>query len=128
MADPLNVTHWPVYVNPVSGGALAKLKNRLDIMEREIAHLRTAVIDMRNGIKRGDSRLLTGGVMNSRNWALSVVMSHCYVQTILGEGAPGSSGFKGQGMMTPLPQYQSETLFQRAGKIGAAEGFRDRKA
>jgi hypothetical protein len=76
-----------------------KLKSRLDVMERELNHLRTAIHDMRNAINRVDQRLLTSGVMNSRNWSLSVVMSHCYAQSLLGAGAPGSSGFPG--MATP---------------------------
>ena len=124
MADRIGVTKYPVSVTPVSGVPLTRLKQRLDVMEREVNHLRTAVADMKNGINRGDNRLLTSGVMNSRNWALSVVMSHTYIQSILGGGAPNSSGFPGQA--TPLPWFQAEILFARAGKAGAEDGTRDR--
>jgi hypothetical protein len=126
MTDRIGVTKYPVSVAPVAGVALTRLKSRLDIMERELNHLRIAIADMRNGINRGDNRLLTSGVMNSRNWALSLAMSHCYIQTILGEGVSRSSGFPGQA--TPLPEFQSETLFARAGRAGAEDGARDRKA
>lgn len=124
--DRIGVTKYPVSVTPVKGAALAKLKQRLDVMDRELDHLRTAIADMRNGIARGDSRLLTDGVMNSRNWTLSVVMSHCYVQAMFGANAKGSSGFPGQA--TPLPGFQAETLFARAGRVGSEDGERDRKA
>jgi hypothetical protein len=124
MTDRIGVLKYPVSVTPVSGNALVKLKSRIDLMERELNHLRTAIHDMRNGISRGDNRLLTSGVMNSRNWTLSVVMSHSYIQSILGSGAPGSSGFPGQA--TPLPGFQAETLYRRASVAGYEDGARDR--
>jgi hypothetical protein len=43
-----------------------RLKARLDVMEREVEHMRTAVRDMKNALARRDNRLLTSGVMNSR--------------------------------------------------------------
>jgi hypothetical protein len=125
MSDPLNVAHWPVHVTPVTGAALTKLRARLDVLEREAQHLRTAAQDMLNGLTRNDSRLLTNGVMNGRNWALSVVVSQCYVQNILGKDAPGSSGFPGQ--LSPWPYIQSTTLYGRAAKLGAEMGVRDQK-
>jgi hypothetical protein len=88
--------------------------------------LRTAAQDMRNGLLRNDSRLLTSGVMNARNWALSVAVSQSYIQNILGSNAPGSSGFTGQGQLSPMPYIQSTTLYGRAAKLGAEEGQRDR--
>jgi hypothetical protein len=94
------------------------------VLERECQHLRTAAQDMRNGLSRGDTRLLTSGVMNGRNWGLSVVVSQCYVQNILGKNAPGSSGFPGQ--LSPMPYLQSITLYGRAAKLGAEMGVQDR--
>jgi hypothetical protein len=125
MADRLNVSLYPVSVTPVNGRALDHLKHRLDVMEREVRHLMTAVADMRNGLNRKDNRLLTSGVMNSRNWALSVAMSHCYIQGILGAGA-GKPGFPGAG--TTNPGIQTEILFGRAAKAGSEDGTRDGKA
>jgi hypothetical protein len=123
MVDRLGVLKYPVNVSPVSGAALAKLKQRLDTMEREVHHLQIAVGNMKKALARGDNRLLTDGVMDSRNWTLSVVMSHCYVQTILGANA-GSSGFPG--MATTIPTIQSEILFPRAVQAGCEDGKRDR--
>jgi hypothetical protein len=65
MADRIGVLKYPVSVTPVGGVALTRLKQRLDIMEREVNHLKTAVADMKAGLNRGG--LLTSGVMNSRN-------------------------------------------------------------
>jgi hypothetical protein len=124
MKDPIGVLKFPVSVTPVSGLAEVRLKERLDLMERELAHVHTAIKDIRNGLRQGDTRLLTSGVMNSRNWTLSIVVSHCFIQTLLGSNAPGSSGFPGQA--TPLPGYQAETLFARAGREGHAQGLRAR--
>ena len=125
MTDRLGVNKYPVNVTPVSGAVLVRLKQRLDVMEREARHLMTAVADMKNGLARNDQTLLTGGVMNSRNWTLSVVMSHCYIQAILGKNA-GSSATPG--MATTLPWFQAETLFARASKAGNDDGARDMNA
>lgn len=124
MADRIGVLKYPVKVTPVSGTALVQLRKRLDVMEREAEHLRIAVKDMKNGLSRNDNRLLTSGVMNSRNWSLSVVMSHCYVQNLLGADSHGSSGTPG--MLTPSASFQGEILFQRAAKAGIEDGYRDR--
>lgn len=124
MADRIGVLKFPVRVSPVGGNARLQLRKRLDVMEREAQHLVTAIKDMKNGLDRSDNRLLTSGVMNSRNWTLSLVMSHCYVQNLLGEGSNGSSGFPG--MLSPSASYQSLVLFERAAKAGTEDGYRDR--
>ncbi len=125
MIDRLGVTKFPVNVTPVSGAALVRLKQRLDVMEREARHLMTAVADMKNGLARNDQTLLTGGVMNSRNWTLSVVMSHCYIQAILGKNAGASAT---PGMSTTYPWIQADLLFARASKAGNDDGARDMNA
>ena len=124
MSDPLNVGRWPVSVTPVKGAALAKLKARLEVLEREAQHVQIAARDMLNGLARNDTKLLTSGIMNGRNWALSVCMSQCYIQNILGKDAPGSSGFAGQ--LSPMPSLQSITLYGRAAKLGVDLGTQDR--
>ena len=126
MADRIGVTKYPVSVSFVGALALTHLKTRLDVMEREVRHLATAVADMKNAVQRNDQRLLASGVMNSRNWTLSLVISHCYIQTLLGGNAPGSSGFAGQA--TPMPTIQSGILFNRAANAGVEDGVRDRRA
>lgn len=123
MTDRIGVLKYPVNVTPVAGLPKDRLMRRLEIMEREIDHLKTAVADMRHGLLRSDSRLLTSGVMNSRNWTLSVVMSHCYAQAILGAGA-GPAGTPG--MATTIPSAQAAILFPRAAQAGVEDGTRDR--
>lgn len=124
MSDRLGVGSFPVRVAPVTGLPLSRLKKRLDVMEREVQHLATAVKDMKNGVARNDNRLLTSGVMNSRNWSLSIVMSHCYVQNLLGAGSNTGSGFAGQ--LTPWAALQSKSMFQNAAMFGTEDGERDR--
>jgi hypothetical protein len=77
---------------------------------------------MKNGLARNDNRLLTSGVMNSRNWTLSAVMSHCYVQNLLGADATGGI-FAGQ---VTSPTIQGLTLFRLAVLAGVDDGARDR--
>jgi hypothetical protein len=123
MADRLGVTKVAVSVTPVSGVALTELKNRLSLMEREIRHLRTAISDIQNGIDGRDNRLLTSGVMNSRNWTLSLVLSHCYVQSVLeGRSLRTSTGVG----FNPLVDYELESLFKRAVNAGLEDGKRAR--
>ena len=117
--DRLGVLHYPVNVTPVGGRQLAALKDRVATMEREVRHLSMAVTNLRNSLNRNDNRLMADAVMNSRNWALSVVMSHCYVQALLGANA-GSSGFSG--MATSLPSIQNDILFGRAVQAGSDDG------
>ena len=121
MIDRLHVTRFPVAVILPQGETKALL--RLATMEREAMHLATAVRDMRNGIVRADGRLFTSGVMNSRNWTLSVVVSHAYLQTLV-DAEVHSSGFPG--LATPLASYQGVTLFGRAGKMGVDDAMRER--
>ncbi len=123
MIDRLQVTKFPVAVSLPQGPTKMKVMARLAIMEREAMHLATAVRDMRNAILRTDSQLFASGMMNSRNWTLSVVMSHTYLQTVVDAGV-GSSGFPGQ--MTPLAAWQGDFLFNRAAQMGVRDGMNDR--
>lgn len=127
MRDPIDLHKYPVSVTPVSVQPLTRLKQRLDLMERETRHLMTAIMDMKNGIRQlethpNDTRkLLASGLMASRGWTLSVVMSHCYIQTMLGRNA-GSSG---QGLLHTAASGQVQ-LWTRAADQGINEGNRDR--
>jgi hypothetical protein len=125
MEDRLGVTRYPVSVTPVAGQAQRKLLARLDLMERELAHIQTAIRDMKLAVRQGSSSLLARAVMNSRNWVLSLVISHSYIQMILGANA-GSPGFPGAA--TTLPGFQLDLLFGRAAKAGVEDGLRDRQA
>lgn len=123
MVDRLGVTNYPVAVTlPQKDPKKAKILTRLATMEREAMHLLTAVRDMRNGILRSDNQLFVSGVMNSRNWTLSVLMSHIYVQVAVDAGVT-SSGYKG--LASPSATIQSYILWQRAIDAGVHDGKRD---
>ena len=85
MKDRIGITSYPVNVTPVSGAALTSLRARIDVMEREARQLLMAVTHMKTAINAsGNSAGLASCVMDSRNWTLSVAMSHCYIQSMLG--------------------------------------------
>jgi hypothetical protein len=120
MSDRLGIAHRPVVVTPVSGDALNDLKKRLNVLEAELRHMITAIKDMKNGINAANSRLLTSGVMNSRNWALSVIMSHCYIQSFLGANP-------GQGNTYQSARFYLYDMFKRAAEMGANDAIETRR-
>jgi hypothetical protein len=85
--------------------------------------VQTAITDMRRALHKGLGSSLAPAVMNSRNWVLSLVMSHAYLQMMLGRNAPSSSGHPGQA--TPLPTVQADLLFRRAANIGTEDALMD---
>ena len=108
MLDRLfGVTHYAVNVTPVSGRVLDDLKDRVRVMNREVRHLMMAITRIENGIN--NSRSLTDGVMNSRNWTLSVVISHCYIQSLLGANPGGQAA--GSHL---LAKFQLYNMFKQA--------------
>ena len=123
MTDRLRITPWSVHVTLPQGLAADALRQRLSVMERELNHLKTAVADMKSTLARKDVRALGSGLLNSRNWTLSVAFSHCYVQKLLGMGAPMSSGMANTA--SPFPDLQLDVLFGRAVKAGIEDGKRD---
>jgi hypothetical protein len=118
MSDRLGITNHPVNVTPVSGEALNDLKKHLDLLEAEVQHMQTAVKDMRNGINGKNNRLLTSGVMNSRNWLLSAVVSHSYIQFLLGAN-PGDRYANSQF----IARFHLYDLFKRAAEMGANDAI-----
>jgi len=89
-------------------------------MERELKHLHTAIIDMRNAVRSGrPGAPLASAIMNSRNWLLSVLMSHTYVQDMLRGDGTGLSG-------ASFPALQLDVLTPRAIKAGLEDAKRDR--
>jgi hypothetical protein len=122
MLDRIGVAHYPVNVTPVSGAALNELIGRLHTMQMEVQHLGRAVVNMTNGAKGGNSRTLTDAVMDSRNWTLSAVMSHCFIQSLLG-AEPGQ-----QATDDPyIARFQLLDLFSKAGMTGANDGIETRR-
>jgi hypothetical protein len=122
MLDRLGVTHYSVNVTPVTGAALADLKNRVSVMKREVDHLMRAINRIENGINCNNSRSLTDGVMDSRNWSLSVVMSHCYIQTLLGANPGLQASYSAS-----IAEFQLYSMFNKAAKTGADDGIATRQ-
>ena len=92
------------------------------MLEADIQHMLTAVKDMRNGINANNSRLLTSGVMNSRNWTLSAVVSHCYIQFLLGAN-PGQRYSDN----TAVARFHIYEMFKRAAEMGTNDALETRK-
>jgi hypothetical protein len=120
MLDRLGVTHYAVNVTPVSGRALDDLKDRVRVMNREVRHLMMAITRIENGIN--NSRSLTDGVMDSRNWTLSIVMSHCYIQSLLGANPGGQAA--GSHL---LAKFQLYNMFKQAAETGASDAIATRR-
>ena len=123
--EQLYEAYWPVDVNPVYGRTLLKLQERLDIVEREAEHLKTAIRGLRSGVARDDVRAMYDTLRNSRNWTASLVISHSYVQAVLG-AVPVNDVIAGRRMMAPGGEFQGEIIFSRAAKIGTKQGKLDR--
>jgi hypothetical protein len=120
--DRLNINMFPVIVSPPSAASRAAILERINVLEREAGHLANAARQMRAAINSGQSRLLTDGVLNSRNWMLSVVMSHCCIQSALDGG--GDSDRHGIWPKTGTPNafVVSDFLLSRAGRVGVEDG------
>ena len=89
MSDRLGVTMYPVDVSPPSPGNRQKLLRRLDVMQRELAHTQMAVSQLRKALQHSAStKPVADGVLNSRNWVLSLMMSHAFIQTMLDNDNP----------------------------------------
>jgi hypothetical protein len=89
MKDPIGVGKYSVTVAPPSPGNRKKLLQRLDVMTRELAHAQMAVAQLRHALQHsGSTRPLADGIMNSRNWVLSLVISHSFIQTMLDNENP----------------------------------------
>jgi len=93
MIDRIHVRSLSVNVTPVRGKALRNLQARVDVMDREVKHMQLAITHLKHAVRHPESPTagLASAVMDSRNWMLSLVMSHAYVQYLLGENAYGTS-------------------------------------
>ena len=66
-------------------------------------------------------KALPDAVTNSRNWVLSLAMSHSYIQTVLFKRPEDILSLLG----ITAPAGQLKTLFGRAVQVGVADGDRD---
>lgn len=121
MEDRLGVLKsYPVNVTPVNKIAQQRLLARLDKMEGHVGHVLTAVRDMKNAVRHGSTGVshasLATAVMNSRNWVLTVLAAHAYVQETLGTNSHGSSS----------PSFQLSLLAERAIQAGLEDAQQER--
>jgi hypothetical protein len=84
--DPIGVTSIPVDVVDKGPAVRGKALQRLAVMQRELQHLQTAITDLRGALSHEprQQRALVSAMMNSRNWVLSLVASHAYLQALYG--------------------------------------------
>jgi len=58
-------------------------------MNKELAHAQMAVSQLRNALQHpGSTKSLADGLLNSRNWVLSLVISHSFIQMVLDNETP----------------------------------------
>jgi hypothetical protein len=121
--DRLGVTNYPVAVTPVQGEGFAVLKARIATMQQEIQQLMVAAQSMAAGADENKkTKKLVDGLLNSRNRALSVVMSHCFIETLLGAN-PGQHA-ENDYMLACFNLYDA---FHRAARMGAADAIQTRR-
>ena len=89
MSGRVDVRMYDVKVSPPSPENRKKLLRRLDVMNRELAHAQMAVSQLRNALQHpGSTKSLADGLLNSRNWVLSLLISHAFIQMILDNETP----------------------------------------
>jgi hypothetical protein len=122
-SDRLRVVGYAVSVTQVTGEALSDLKARVRVYEQEIAHMATAVTDLKRALDaKSDSTKLATALLNSRNWAASATMSHCYIEGLLGAN-PG----RDSGQSYLIARFKLYDLFQRAAQMGYDDAVETRK-
>jgi len=84
-ADRIGVLDYKVRATPVGGAAQTRLLTRLSVMTSEVARLQSAIARLRHAVQANQGgEPLVSALMDSRNWALSVLASHSYAQEMLG--------------------------------------------
>src|SRR5207253_11346403 len=83
--DYIGVTQVPVSVSPKTPAIRKKVLARLDVMQREMAYVQSAMHRLRAALNapQASSKPLGDAVMDARNWTISVAMSHAYIQSML---------------------------------------------
>jgi hypothetical protein len=83
--DDIGLTIAPVTVTPKTPEVRRKVLARLDVMQRELQRVQASIGALRAtlSLPTPSSPPIAHAVMNMRNWAISVAMSHSYVQMAL---------------------------------------------
>ena len=123
--DRIGVVRVSVSVSPKTPEIRRKVSARLAIMQRELRYVQDAINSLVSllGLPDPPSRLLSDRVMDSRNWSLSVAMSHAYVQQMLSTFPFG--GRVGDNNLPPLNPGQDNLpeLFVRAVQLEIEKAY-----
>lgn len=112
--DRIGVRKYPVRVVRSHPMLEKEVQKRIDVMQRELTHLQHAISRLKTSmLSRGPSNAaLADAVMDSRNWVVSLVMSHAFVQAMLAGDDPPN-------------RDQVEKLAARAAGLGEMDGARN---
>lgn len=112
--DRIGVLKYPVRVARSHPVLEQEVLKRLEVMQRELAHLQNAISRLRTWLpnRSAPTSVLASAVMDSRNWTVSLVMSHAFVQAMMAGDDP--------------PAWdQVEKLASRAANLGQTDGARN---
>ena len=112
--DRIGVGRYSVRVEREHPALEAEVMKRFDVMQRELNHLQSAVARMKAWLpqRTAQGHALVEAVMDSRNWTVSLVMSHAFIQGMLA------------GLKAPAPD-QVEKLAARAAQLGLQDAARN---
>ena len=114
--DFIGITTVPVNIGDRSAAVRRKALQRIDVMANEIAHLQLALNQLKHTLitepafSSNSQRTFTHAMMNARNWALSLAISHCFIQRLFGSDATAE----------PLSE-----MFERAARDGLNDAITD---
>jgi len=93
----------PVEVEVKTPEIRRKILARLNVMEREMRHVQSAMSALRGALQMPQpmSRQLADATMNSRNWVLSLAMSHAFIQIMLTPGKPAHNPWQFHKTLVP---------------------------
>jgi hypothetical protein len=111
MEDRIGVGKYAVKVARAHPELEKLVLQRLDVMQRELQHVHYAIARLKALLPNRSTSTtpLAHAVMDSRNWVVSVVMSHAFVQAMMAGDTPPS-------------RDQVEKLAARAASLGEQDG------
>jgi hypothetical protein len=112
--DRVGVRQYPVRVVRSHPVVEQEVLKRLDVMQRELMYLQGAISRLRTSLpnRSAPTGVLPDAVMDSRNWVVSLVMSHAFIQAMLAGDDPPT-------------RDQVEKLAARAASLGEMDGARN---
>ena len=82
---PIGLSQVPISVSAKTPAIRKKVLARLDVMQRELERVQMSIAALRHALAapQPSSRPIADAIMNSRNWSLSVAMSHAWIHSML---------------------------------------------